>query len=220
MGPISVLLIQRYQLLVEALAESFRRSEDVFLDHVVDHPPAAPAVLARHPVDVVLFDVRASDAPAALIRRMKGARPACKLVLFGLSDTARIVDLLAAGACGFVSPDAPFHELEHAVRQAHHSRAPTSPEVVAAAQARLRRLAREVEVPSPSPLTPQETRVLTFLAAGADNRHIADELAVSLSTVKMHVHNLLTKLHVKGRRAAVRTAARRGLLRSVPSLSP
>lgn len=58
--------------------------------------------------------------------------------------------------------------------------------------------------------------MLRLLADDATNRQIARRLGVSLSTVKMHVHNLLAKLGVKSRRDAVRVAARSGLLPSLP----
>jgi LuxR family maltose regulon positive regulatory protein len=51
-------------------------------------------------------------------------------------------------------------------------------------------------------LTPQEQRVLRLLAAGRSNQEIAQALTVSLNTVKTHVKNLYSKLHVTSRMQA------------------
>ena len=61
-------------------------------------------------------------------------------------------------------------------------------------------------------LTPREMEVLRLVATGETDRGIADVLYVSRRTVSSHVSNILAKLDVPSRRAAVVTAARIGLL--------
>jgi DNA-binding NarL/FixJ family response regulator len=61
-------------------------------------------------------------------------------------------------------------------------------------------------------LTPRELEVLRLVATGETDRGIADVLYVSRRTVSSHVSNILAKLDVPSRRAAVITAARIGLL--------
>ena len=60
-------------------------------------------------------------------------------------------------------------------------------------------------------LTPRELEVLHLLAAGARNREIADQLSLSVNTVKYHIENLYEKLGVRSRTQAVRVAGERGL---------
>jgi two-component system NarL family response regulator len=69
------------------------------------------------------------------------------------------------------------------------------------------------EVEEEPDLTPREREVLDLLATGATNQDIADQLTISLHTVKSHVRNILSKLHAVNRRDAARLAARQGLLR-------
>lgn len=64
----------------------------------------------------------------------------------------------------------------------------------------------------PRILTPREMEVLRLVATGDTDRGIADTLYVSRRTISSHVSNILAKLDVPSRRAAVVTAARIGLL--------
>ena len=64
----------------------------------------------------------------------------------------------------------------------------------------------------PRILTPREMEVLHLVARGETDKDIADRLYVSRRTVNSHVSNILSKLDVPSRRAAVITAARIGLL--------
>jgi DNA-binding NarL/FixJ family response regulator len=74
------------------------------------------------------------------------------------------------------------------------------------------RLAASAASSVPSGLTPREREVLHLVAAGLSNPRIADRLALSEHTVKRHVANILTKLDLPTRAAAVAEAARLGML--------
>ncbi|WP_034384669.1 response regulator transcription factor [Deinococcus sp. YIM 77859] len=63
-----------------------------------------------------------------------------------------------------------------------------------------------------SPLTPRETEVLRLIADGQGNREIAEQLGMSVSTVKLHVQDILVKLRAADRTQAAVQALRRGLL--------
>jgi len=64
------------------------------------------------------------------------------------------------------------------------------------------------------PLTSRETEVLTWVSAGLQNKEIAQELGISLATVRNHVHNILEKLTVHSKLEAVSLAFRRGWVTS------
>jgi two-component system, NarL family, response regulator LiaR len=76
----------------------------------------------------------------------------------------------------------------------------------------LRKLSGTQAHPSPSPLTPRETEILTLIAEGIGNAEIAEKLYVSLGTVKSHVADILEKLSASDRAQAAVTAYRRGLI--------
>lgn len=61
-------------------------------------------------------------------------------------------------------------------------------------------------------LTKRELEALTIAARGASDKEIADELVISIHTVKSHMRNILSKLHVNTRREAAKVAKSKGLL--------
>jgi DNA-binding NarL/FixJ family response regulator len=72
---------------------------------------------------------------------------------------------------------------------------------------------REVRAPeSPEALTERETQVLRLVAHGKANKQIARELSIDESTIKSHVHSILSKLDVKSRTQAALHAVRVGLV--------
>ena len=88
---------------------------------------------------------------------------------------------------------------------------------IARARALLERLpaappARAASAPKTAGLTPREIEVLRLVADGLNNQVIAERLFVSEHTVHRHIANILTKLSVSSRAAAVAQAARRGIL--------
>jgi DNA-binding NarL/FixJ family response regulator len=109
---------------------------------------------------------------------------------------------LEAGAKAYVLKTAPGQELIETVRAVH---------------AGLRRLSREAanrmnEYPVAAHLTPREIEVLRLLARGLSNKEIGAQLGVSETTAKWFVKNILQKLGVSDRTAAVTTALERGIL--------
>jgi NarL family two-component system response regulator LiaR len=65
--------------------------------------------------------------------------------------------------------------------------------------------------PTADPLTGRELEVLRLVAWGASNQQIADELAITVGTVRVHVSNILRKLHLASRTQATLYALREGL---------
>lgn len=66
--------------------------------------------------------------------------------------------------------------------------------------------------------TPREIEVLAHLGVGASNHQIADDLSISINTVRVHVHNVLDKLQVKNRREAGQFAVKHGLTKDANPL--
>lgn len=176
-------------------------------------------VLAEHPADVVLMDVRMPriDGIKATRRVMALEDPPHVLVLttFDLDEYA--YEALRAGASGFLLKDAPLEEVAAAIRHVHDGDAVVAPSTT-------RRLLSHFAAPEASSLaaptnteplellTPREREVLSLVARGLSNREIADELVLSEGTVKVHVGHVLTKLDLRDRVQAVVLAYETGLI--------
>jgi DNA-binding NarL/FixJ family response regulator len=164
----------------------------------------AVAVARRLRPDVCLFDIRMPllDGIEAT-RQLAGADVADPLAVvvittFDLDDYVH--GALKAGARGFLLKDAGPALLAQAVRSAAAGDALIAPSVTA------RLLAAFAKAPSPAPpvqpvapLTEREEEVLLTVARGRTNTEIADELHISLSTVKSHLASLMAKLHARNR---------------------
>lgn len=143
--------------------------------------------------DVVLLDLYLPELDGIEVLRQLRKRPAGPkvLILTTIGRPAEIQRALAAGAHGFVLKDSTGGELAAAVRAAEAGVLAMSPAVAAALSA-----------PAVEALTPREREVLGLLGRGLPNRGIAAELGLAERTVKVHVGNLLAKLHVDSRTQA------------------
>jgi NarL family two-component system response regulator LiaR len=160
--------------------------------------------------DVVLMDlVMPGAGGVAATREIRERSPSTRvLVLTSFASDDQVIPAVHAGAAGYVLKDIEPSSLEAAIRVVHRGEALLDPQVA-------QRVMDEVAHPSAgaglSTLTPRELEVLRLLARGLSNRQLADELVVSVKTVKTHVSNILMKLGVRDRTQAALLAVREGL---------
>jgi NarL family two-component system response regulator LiaR len=137
-------------------------------------------------------------------RRIMARAPAVKVVaLTASTDEARMMGVFRAGASGYVRKDADPETLLAAIRSVARGKTFIDPSVG-------RQIVRAAD--SRDELTPRERDVLRHLALGRSNKDIAEALSISDETVKTHVGNVLSKLHVENRAQATVQALKRGLV--------
>ncbi len=205
-GDVKVLVVAEIRLYRDGVAEALRRLDDV--EFVVAAATGVAAVLTARRVecDVVLLDMAVADS-TQIVASLLTARPGLKVVALGVpEDGPEVVAFAEVGICGYVSRDASLVELADALRSAMRGEAPVSGKVAAGL---LRHIAFHAHMQharvTAHQLTPREREVLQLLQSGMTNRQIARALDLQLSTVKNHVHNVLTKFGV-ARRAEVCSA--------------
>jgi two-component system, NarL family, response regulator LiaR len=168
---------------------------------------------ALHP-DVVLMDllmpVLDGIAATEIIRR---ELPHVQVIaLTSLLDDSSVVDVVRAGAVGYLLKTTHADELRRAIKAAADGQVQLSP-------AAATRLVREVTAPASSrQLTARESQVLVLLAKGRANKEIARELNIGQQTVKTYVSNILGKLGAQSRTQAALHAVQAGMV-SVRELS-
>ncbi|MCC5953635.1 MAG: response regulator transcription factor [Acidimicrobiia bacterium] len=163
----------------------------------------AVEVARRVRPDVCLFDIRMPELDGIeATRQLAGpgvADPLAVVVITTFDLDEYVHGALKAGARGFLLKDAGPDLLAQAVHAAAGGDALIAPSVTA----RLLSAFADVGAISPTqpvvPLTDREEEVLVAVARGRTNAEIADELHVSLSTVKTHLANLLMKLSARNR---------------------
>jgi two-component system, NarL family, response regulator LiaR len=150
--------------------------------------------------DVALLDLlmpRVDGVTA--VREIKRITPSTQvIILTSYHEDDQIFGVIKAGALSYLLKDTGPEELVAAVRAAVQGESKLHPMVAA-------RVLREVQQRAHSPLaelTPREVDVLTLIARGRSNYEIAHELGVGERTVKTHVSNILSKLHLADRTQA------------------
>lgn len=167
---------------------------------------------ARHlQPDVILMDLVMPEMDGLeAIRRIKAEQPRARiLVLTTFAGEDKVFPAIKAGALGYHLKDSDPEELVEAIRRVCRGESSLHPIIA-------RKVLQELSQPSahpptPDPLTAREVEVLRLVAQGWGNRKIADELVISQATVRTHVSNILSKLHLASRTQAALYALKEGL---------
>jgi DNA-binding NarL/FixJ family response regulator len=156
-----------------------------------------------HP-DVTLMDLRLPELSGVeAIRAIRGSHPdSLFIVLTTYQGDEDIHRALTAGAQAYLVKGMPYDELVGAIRKVHAGKR-YLPAAVRESLARR---------PPNSELSARELQVLELIVKGKSNREIAEELQITVGTVKWHVNTILGRLHVSDRTQAAVAALHRGIV--------
>ena len=174
---------------------------------------AIAAIRATRP-DVVLLDVHMPGGGGrAVIDAVRTDLPDVKFLALSVSDAAEdVIDVIRAGARGYVTKSISPEELEVAVRRVHDGDAVFSPRLAGFV---LDAFATETTLPIDpelDQLSPREREVLRYIARGYAYKEVAHELGISVKTVETHVSAVLRKLQLSSRYELSRWAADHSLV--------
>jgi two-component system, NarL family, response regulator LiaR len=165
-----------------------------------------------HKPDVVLMDLVMPEVDGIqATRRILEREPGVEVVILTSSDDEEVgIVGLRAGATGFLNKRAGVEALPRALRSAIAGEALISRRLTMRLVDTIRRTRADGTGIRPvrSRLTPREWEVLDLLCAGQSTDDIADALVLSSETVRSHIKNVLRKLGVRSRQAAVEEARR------------
>lgn len=200
---IRVLLADDQKMVRRGLRLILEREQDLSVVAEAGDGAEAIALARRHRPDVCLVDVQ--------MPKLNGVEVTRALAGPGIADPMRVVIVttfdhdeyvtgaIRAGAVGFVLKDASHGVLVEAVRAAHAGEALISPSLTLALVRKAVAAEPRARTDQLDRLTPRELDTVRLLAVGRTNQQIADELTVSLSTVKSNVASVQGKLGMRNR---------------------
>lgn len=207
---LTVLLADDHPLLRDGVARSLEIEPGWRVVAQADDGNQAVALTRQHLPNVALVDLSMpGPGGTAVVGQIANASPLTRIIVLTASaDTDELLGALKAGAHGYVLKGVSALELRTVVRRVALGESYVPPALAA-------RLLVEFSKPRSSPsgdaLTPRESDVLALLAKGMTNRAIGDQLHLAEKTVKHHVTQILTKLHVRSRTEAALLAQRQGV---------
>ena len=164
-------------------------------------------------MDLVMPKLDGIEATRQITSDQAGARI---LVLTSFAADDKVFPAIKAGALGYLLKDSGPEELIQAVHQVHRGEPTLEPSIARKVLSELSHPPKQS--PTADPLTEREMAVLRLVAQGRSNRDIAEQLVIAEITVRTHVSNILSKLHLASRTQAALYALREGLasLQDVP----
>jgi DNA-binding NarL/FixJ family response regulator len=207
-----VLVVDDHQIVAGSIAMAIDAQDGMLCVGSAGTLEQARSMIRSAAPDVVLLDHRLPDGDGvSALPSIFEIRPGVRVVMVTASAADQVlVDAIEAGASGFLSKTRSLDELTAAVRAAAAGESVISPELLARLLPRMRRGAPAAR----AELTAREREVLVLVSEGKSNQAIADELFVSVHTVRNHVANLSAKLGAHSKLEALSLAIRAGLLPS------
>ncbi|MGH9165110.1 MAG: response regulator [Acidimicrobiales bacterium] len=167
--------------------------------------------------DVVLMDVRMPRLDGIeAARQIRAEVPTTKILMLTVSDEEDdLYEAIKAGANGYLLKEISVEEVAQSIRAVMRGQSLITPSMASKLlvefNALVKRVNERTQLPGPA-LTNREIEVLRLVAKGHSNREIGQLLYISENTVKNHVRNILEKLHLHNRMAAVVYAMKERLI--------
>lgn len=204
-NPIRVVIVDDHEIVREGLQLFLADAGEIEVVGTAEDGSRAVELCEELAPDVILMDLvmpRVDGVEA--VRQLRDAGSTCKvLILTTFINEDRVREAVEAGAVGYLLKDVGRDALLDAIRAAVRGTPTLHPE---AQQHLMRRVAAPAAASPLDELTDRERDVLRLIAAGASNKAIAQDLSLSVGTVKGYVSAIFEKLDVSSRTQAALVA--------------
>ncbi|MCA9896981.1 MAG: response regulator transcription factor [Ardenticatenaceae bacterium] len=213
--PIRVLIVDDHGIVRKGTRALLDRIPDFVVVGEGSNGKEAVAQAAILQPDVILMDLMMPEMDGIeAIGRITASQPDSRiLALTSFAADDKLFPAIKAGALGYMLKDADPEDLIRAIHQVHRGEPSLNPSMARKVLQELGRPAKPAPAPSPGPdpLTERELEVLQLVAQGLTNQQMAEQLSVAEVTIRTHVSNILSKLHLANRVQATLYALREGL---------
>ncbi len=206
--PVRVFLLDDHEVVRQGLRTLLESAGDI---EVVGESGTAGEATARIPAlrpDVAVLDARLPDGSGIEVcRAIRSVDPSIRaLILTSYDDDEALFAAIMAGAAGYVLKDVKGLDLVDSIRRVAAGQSLIDPALVTRVLDRVRN--GQETAPELAGLTPQELRLLGYIAEGLTNRQIGEQMSLAEKTIKNYVSVLLHKLGLERRTQAAVLATR------------
>jgi len=207
-----ILLVDDHKMMRDGLRAILRSNADVEVVGEADDGRSAVDMVKRLRPDIVVMDVGIPHMNGIeATRQIKSLYPDTRVVALSThSDKRYVMNMIKAGASGYVLKEAASDDLFHAVRTVSLGNHYLSPQITGVVLDRCRTRSAG-ETSAYSLLGTREREVLQLLAEGKTSKAIASQLHLSTRTVETHRRNIMQKLDLHSVAALTKYAIREGL---------
>jgi DNA-binding NarL/FixJ family response regulator len=210
-----LLLVDKREIFREGLRRLLARQPSIEVVGVCGSGTEAIEKASQLKPDVIILDTEIEGGNPDVVCRIRKALPnSVQILMLTHSEEHRdLFNALKCGARGYLTKDATVSELVKVVNIIAEGGVIISPPMASKVLQELNLLntAGETEpADHGTQLTKREKEVLTLIGRGATNREIADTLYIAENTVKVHLRNIMEKLHVQSRLKAALMARGKG----------
>ena len=202
--PIRVLLIDDSPIIRLGLRSALEDYPDIVIVGEAGTVADDTAAIAQLKPDVVLLDLHLPDKSGLIAcREFMRARPQLKiLVLTSSSNERHVQEALSAGARGYLLKDNDGAALANGLRTVANGQPVLDPSMAGQVLNLVKNRGELSAASKLSQLSPQERRVVAFLADGLTNKEIGDRLGLTEKTIKNYLATVFTKLNIVRRAQA------------------
>ncbi len=200
-SPIRVLLVDDHEMVRQGLIFFLSTQPGIKIVGEAKNGLEAVARANELKPEVILMDLVMPELDGlGAIHKIREQNPTIAiLVLSSFIDDNRVITAIQAGAMGYIMKDVSPKELANAIKAVAQGEVYLQPQAASSLAKGLRSESDADQKAVVGSLTDRETEVLCLVAQGLSNQEIADELYITVKTVKAHVSSVLNKLKLESR---------------------
>jgi len=210
-----LLLVDNYEVFRKGLANLLESEPNIDIVSMSSTAPEVIEAIRKHKPDIVLIDPELYESMDVILRIQQVVPKARIIVLTHSKASIDLLSTMSAGAAGYILKDSKYESILKVITLVtegklviDQSMARLAADVFKFIHDHTHIMIKPEQVTS---LTEQEKAILALLAKGATNKEIATSLCVTENTVKVHVRNIMHKLHARNRLEAAICAIQAGL---------
>lgn len=200
---IKVAIVEDIDDIRKGLAMIVNTNDGLECKHTFADAEKALAVLSVQPVDVVLVDINLPGGinGIELVQKLKPEHPHMQFMMCTVYEDSELVfKALKVGATGYILKKTPPAKLLEAIQEIYEGGSPMSAQI---ARKVISSFQKPVVNEAAQVLTKREQELLELLSQGYRYKEIADQLSLSIDTIRTHIRNIYRKLEVQSRAEAL-----------------